>query len=125
MAEFDDERPDFDAVFRDPPDDAGRAARREARRKDGDTEPIDSDATGEVPRSRLTEGAEPPPSSAAADPEDVPPPRSRSSGGGPVGRARAAGSSRPARRSGGSRSGRDRAEDPGAASPCSRDPAAG
>ncbi len=85
MAEFDDERPDFDAVFRDPPDDAGRAARREARRKDGDTGPIDSDATGEVPRSRLTEGSELPPSSAAADPDDVPPPRpsrSRSSGSG-------------------------------------------
>jgi len=106
MAEYDDERPDFDAVFRDPPVDAGRAARREARRKDGDTGPIDSDATGEVPRSRLTEGTEPPPS-AAADPDDAPPPkpsRSRSSGSGSGSRSRSGGSGRPPRRSG-SRSG--------------------
>ena len=104
MAEFDDERPDFDAAFRDPPIDAGRAARREARRKDGDAGPIDSDATGEVHRSRVTEGSAPPPP-AGPDPDDAPPRTSRSRSSRSGSRSGSGGgSSRPPRRSG-SRSG--------------------
>ncbi len=45
MAEWDDERPDFDAAFRDEPEDDPRATRRRRR-----AEPADSASTGEVPR---------------------------------------------------------------------------
>ena len=100
MAEFDDERPDFDAAFRDPPIDEGRAARRRARRKGGDTGPIDSDATGEVHRSPSAEGSAPAPS-AGPEPDDAPPRTSRSRSTRSGSRSRSGGgSSRPPRRSG-------------------------
>ena len=59
MAEFDDERPDFDAVFRDPPggDDPPAGRRRASRRRDRDFDLDDSESTGEVPRPRLSGGA--------------------------------------------------------------------
>ena len=110
MAEFDDERPDFDAVFRDPPADDERAARREARRaSSGDTGPIDADATGEVPRPGASAPDDPP--RVDGDPEGAPPrpPRSsrssssRSGGSGGSGRSSSRSSSRS--RSGGGRRG--------------------
>ncbi len=59
MAEFDDDRPDFDAVFRDlSDDDDPRAARRRASRG-GDADVNDAEGTGEVPRPRLS-GGDPP-----------------------------------------------------------------
>jgi hypothetical protein len=51
MADWDDERPDFDAAFRDEPVDEPRDARRRGRRMR--REEPDSSATGEVPRSRV------------------------------------------------------------------------
>ena len=116
MAEFDDERPDFDAVFRDPPggDDPRAGRRRASRRRDRDFDLDDSESTGEVPRSRLSEGAgTPPPAEPTGfpildDPEPEPRPsragrssrssRPRTS----TSRSRAGGGSRPPRaRSGG------------------------
>lgn len=96
MAEFDDERSDFDDVFRDPPADGERDARRGARRT-GDTGPIDADATGEVPRPRGAAPLDPPPE---FDDQETAPPRSRgsrSSGGsrsGGSGRSRSSSRSR-------------------------------
>lgn len=50
MASWDDEQPDFDAAFRDEPEDDPRASRRESRGRR--SEPVDDGAgTGEVPRS--------------------------------------------------------------------------
>lgn len=54
MAEWDDERPDFDAAFRDEPEDDPRAARRRSRQR---AEPADSASTGEVPRARVSGSA--------------------------------------------------------------------
>ena len=64
MADFDDERPDFDAAFRDEPEDDPRSRRRRTRsgRRAAADEaaeaagPGDSEGTGEVPRSRLRGG---------------------------------------------------------------------
>ena len=119
MAEFDDERPDFDAIFSDSPGDddppAGRG--RASGRRDRDADPDDSESTGEVPRSRLGAGGSPPPpedppgltdfDDFADDPDPVPPPsrggrssrssRSRSSSS----RSRSGGSRPPRARSGG------------------------
>jgi hypothetical protein len=86
MAEFDDERPDFDAVFRDPPDDEARAARRRATRG-GDFDVDDGQSTGEVPRPDLGAPASRPIGGDSAfmdfgedDPEPEPAPRSRRGG---------------------------------------------
>lgn len=95
MAEFDDERSDFDDVYRDPGDDE-RPPRRESRRPDDDVEPPDAGATGEVRRPR-TPPLDPPPE---FDDSEPPPPRSSRSGGGGGG-GRSGGSS-------GGRSGRAR-----------------
>jgi hypothetical protein len=103
MAEFDDERSDFDDVFADPPEDAGRDARREARRAGGeDTGPIDTDATGEVPRPRSSAPLDPPPE--FDDSEPAPPPR-RSRGSGSSGGGSRSGGSGRSRSSSRSRSG--------------------
>ena len=126
MAEFDDERPDFDAVFRDPPDgDDPRAGRRRAsRRRDGESDPEDSESTGQVPRPRLGRGDPPPPDEPADlptsdDPDPEPRPgrgrssrssrsrtpsarsRSRSGGGSRPPRARSGGGGRGGSRGGG------------------------
>lgn len=109
MAEFDDERPDFDAAFRDPPDEKPRVGRRRASRRRA-AEVDDSESTGEVRLPRLGGSAPPPPPDDPAgftafadepDPEPRPrrgarasrparsggarPPRSRSRGRGPGG----------------------------------------
>ncbi len=57
MAEWDDERPDFDAAFRDEPEDAGRAGRRRGRQSRRAAEPDDAGSTGEIPRARVPEGS--------------------------------------------------------------------
>ncbi|WP_217922690.1 hypothetical protein [Miltoncostaea oceani] len=57
MAEWDDERPDFDAAFRDEPEDAGRAGRRRGRQSRRAAEPDDAGSTGEIPRARVSEGS--------------------------------------------------------------------
>jgi hypothetical protein len=54
MAEWDDERPDFDAAFRDEPEDAGRAGRRRGRQSRRAAEPDDAGSTGEIPRARVS-----------------------------------------------------------------------
>jgi hypothetical protein len=105
MAEFDDERSDFDDVFADPPEDAGRDARRESRRG-ADADPIDSGATGEVPRPRS--GAPPDPPPEFDDSEEAPPPPRRSRGrrsGGSGGSGRSRSSSRSRSGGGGGGSG--------------------
>ncbi len=111
MAEFDDERPDFDAVFRDPPDeDDPRTSRRRSRRRSAD--PDDTQSTGEVPRPRA--GGGPPPGdddpvgfTAFDEPEPDPEPRPRrSSSRSRSSRARAGGGARGARSRGGGRGAR-------------------
>lgn len=57
MADFDDERPDFDAAFRDDPEDDARAGRRIGRQRRRREEPDDSANTGEVSRSRMSGAA--------------------------------------------------------------------
>ena len=100
MPPVDDERSDFDDVYRDPPDEE-RPSRRDAGRVDEDAGQPDADATGEVRRPR-TPPLDPPPE--FDDSESAPPPRSsRSRSGGRSG----GGSSRSRGRSGsgGSRGG--------------------
>ncbi|MGD9570943.1 MAG: hypothetical protein AB7V62_03530 [Thermoleophilia bacterium] len=95
MAEWDDPRPDFDAAFRDDPEDDAREARRRRRRETAP--PADSASTGQVRR----EPAEAPPGD---DPAGGTATRTRSSGG--SGRPRSGSSSRrgaPRRSGGGSR----------------------
>jgi hypothetical protein len=103
MAEFDDERSDFDDVFADPPEDAERDARRESRRG-ADADPIDSGATGEVPRPGSGAPLDPPPE--FDDSEEAPPPRRsrgrRSGGSGGSGRSRSSSRSRSGGGGGGS-----------------------
>ena len=80
MPPVDDERSDFDDVYRDPPDEE-RPSRRDAGRVDEDAGQPDADATGEVRRPR-TPPLDPPPE--FDDSESAPPPRSsrsRSGGG--------------------------------------------
>ena len=107
MAEFDDERPDFDAVFRDPPGgDDPRPSRRRSRRRSAD--PDDTQSTGEVPRPRVGPPADEPGDFAAFDDPDPEPPPRRSSGrsssrGRSSPRSRAGRGGRP--RSGGGRGG--------------------
>jgi len=81
VAEFDDERPDFDAAFRDDPE-PSRARRRSSRqpRRDPEDDLSDSESTGEVPRARLSEGAEPPDDDLGFGDGADPPPARRSSG---------------------------------------------
>ena len=93
MPPVDDERSDFDDVYRDPPDEE-RPSRRDAGRVDEDAGQPDADATGEVRRPR-TPPLDPPPE--FDDSESAPPPRSsRSRSGGRSG----GGSSRSRGRSG-------------------------
>ncbi len=92
MADFDDDRPDFDAAFRDEPEDEAREGRRRGRQRRRRSEPDDSAGTGEVPRSRLRRGGERPPA-------DGPSGARR----GATARARAAATARSARSRGGSR----------------------
>jgi hypothetical protein len=120
MAEFDDERPDFDAVFRDPPggDDSRAGRRRASRRSEPDPADYDdSGSTGEVPRPRAGGGGGLPPLDEPAgftDFDDEPEPRpSRSSRGSrgssrsrpSTARSRAGGGGRPPRSRGGGRGG--------------------
>ena len=105
MAEFDDERSDFDDVFADPPEDAEGDARRESRRgadAHADSDTIDSGATGEVPRPRSGAPLDPPPE--FDDSEEAPPPPRRSRGKRSGGSGRSRSSSR-SRSSGGGGSG--------------------
>lgn len=71
MAEFDDERPDFDAVFRDPPggEDPRAGRRRASRRREREFDLDDTESTGEVPRPRLGDSD---PSPSASDPDGPP-----------------------------------------------------
>ena len=81
MAEFDDERPDFDAAFRDDPE-PSRARRRSSRRsrRDDEDEVSDSESTGEVPRASLSGDAAPPEDDLGFGDATEPPPTRRSSG---------------------------------------------
>jgi hypothetical protein len=120
MAEFDDERPDFDAVFRDPPggDDSRAGRRRASRRPEPDPGDFDdSGSTGEVPRPRADGGGGLPPLDEPAgftDFDDEPEPRpsrgSRGSSGSRSSRsrpstARSRAGGRPPRSRGGGASG--------------------
>lgn len=81
MAEIDDERPDFDAAFRDDPE-PSRARRRSSRqsRRDQEDELSDSESTGEVPRASLSGDAAPPDDDLGFGDDADPPPARRSSG---------------------------------------------
>lgn len=85
MAEYDDDRPDFDAVFRDLPDDetrsgAARAPREGDRETDTDFDFDDSEGTGEVLRpSRAARARADEPEYMDFD-DDPEPPRRRTGG---------------------------------------------
>lgn len=104
MAEFDDERPDFDAVFRDRPDEDPPASRRRSRRPADDQD--DTQNTGEVPRPRADDRPPPVPEPEFEEWEEPEPTRTsrtpRRSGARSTARSRAAIGGRAARsRSGG------------------------
>ncbi len=105
MADYDDDRPDFDAAFADDPPDPGEPPKRRRgfSRRDREAEDVeDTASTGEVPRSGLRRFAssEPPPEDDDFDHLDddpaaePPPPRSSSRSS----RRGSAGGGRPPRR---------------------------
>jgi hypothetical protein len=106
VAEFDDERPDFDAAFRDDPE-PSRARRRSSRQSRRDEEEELSDGeTGEVPRASQSGDAVPPPDDDLGfGDEPEPPPTRRSSGARSRGSRGGSSRSRPRSTRGGGRGG--------------------
>ena len=85
MADYDDDRPDFDAAFADDPDEEPPKRRRGFSRRRREEEDVDTASTGEVPRSGLRRFASSTPPSEdddfdhlSDDPAAEPPPRRRS-----------------------------------------------
>ena len=69
MAEYDDDRPDFDAAFADDPEPERASRRRLSRRRGAGDEDVDGGSTGEIPRAAPS-GAAP---SGAASSGSLPP----------------------------------------------------
>jgi hypothetical protein len=73
VAEFDDERPDFDAAFADDPEPERTSRRRVSRRRTGDDDP-DGGSTGEIPRATPSGALPPEDDFGFGDGVDDPPP---------------------------------------------------
>ena len=105
MAEYDDDRPDFDAAFADDPESERVPRRRLSRRRQEDDEDVDGASTGEIPKARASGALPPEDDFGFGDGVDDAPPPTRGRGRAGVrraGRSGSRGSSRSGSRGGAS-----------------------